>query len=103
MKILVSMSAFIALLCLLSQEAFPDALRFEKSKNEPEAVLAQAESIARNSDVIIDDYNLEGLSFDYLKRSWTVFYSSESLALGDHFIVSINDDDVSDSRIIGGL
>jgi len=57
----------------------------------------------QQKDIVDNNYYLEDVSYNYIKKEWSFFYIKKESALGGHFFIKINDENINDIEIIGGL
>jgi len=76
---------------------------FSSPEQTPDAVLKVVNNHMTSKGTVMTDYEIDGLSYNYVDRRWAVSYSGRSLVLGDHFTVLVSDEDPSELEVVPGL
>jgi hypothetical protein len=69
----------------------------------PDEVLAAVTEYLVNRETQLEDYEINLIGFDYVDRDWRVGFDGKSGIVGDHFWVTVSDDDISDISLQPGL
>lgn len=68
----------------------------------PGEIVEEANAFAARNDIQLEDYSISGVSFDYIKRRWQIFYEGKSLGIGDHFTIVVSDEHAEEIELILG-
>lgn len=66
-------------------------------------VLKVATDHMASRGMVMENYELDALTYDYVDKEWSLFYSGKSLGVGDHFTVRISDSDTNKITVVPGL
>lgn len=77
--------------------------KFHAPQKTPEEIVKYAEAVIISRKISVNDYQLSGLTYDYIKENWYVSYSSKGLEVGGHFTILINDTSTDTTEFIPGL
>lgn len=80
-----------------------DPSSYEQPEHSAAAIRDRAEAHLTSTGTTVGNYDLEGLSFDYLNRRWTLMYSGKTLLIGNHFAVRLSDEDPEKIEVVKGL
>jgi hypothetical protein len=53
--------------------------------------------------IIVDNYAVAAVSFDYVKRRWHIVYEGKGRGIGDYFSVMLGDERPDEVELIPGL
>ena len=76
---------------------------FSRPQQAPDGVLKVVNDHMVSKGTVMADYELDSLSYDYVDRRWSVFYTGRTLAIGDHFAVLVSDEDAGEIEVVPGL
>jgi hypothetical protein len=76
---------------------------FAEPKLAADRVLKVAADHMSSKGTVMSNYELDGLSYDYVDRRWAVFYAGRALGVGDHFTVLVSDQDPGKVEVVPGL
>jgi hypothetical protein len=91
----------LALLACVSCLACADG-ELAEPKHNVRDIVGKTVEVASKEGVVLADYSVSSVSFDYVKRRWHVLYERKSTGLGDHFAITF-DDDNERSELVRGL
>ncbi len=69
----------------------------------PDQVMAAVSEYLMDQGTQLEDYEVNRIGFDYVDRDWMVGFDGKSLIIGDHFFVTVSDEDINDISLIPGL
>jgi len=99
----MNVKGLLAAVLLCASGCGPSSATYEVPQNLPGTVLSVAEQYLEARGPEIGQYELDGLTFDYLNRRWFVSFHAKSLAIGDHFSLLVSDDDLNSVEFVPGI
>ena len=83
--------------CEADSNTYPDPVL------TPDEVLVAVTEYLVKRETRLEDYEINLIGFDYVDRDWRVGFDGKSGIVGDHFWVTVSDNDISDISLQPGL
>ena len=89
------------LLYLISLSSFSDeGYIFKNPNSSPKELYKNVQQYIIEKEIPIDDYYLEIMEYDYIKKLWHFYYSRKDRSKGDDLIIRVNDTNPDEIKLI---